>query len=358
MNDLPDLLDDASQPDSDWLTDPHALLAEGRHRVRRRRLQFAAGVAAAVVLAGAATAVVAPRLSAGPEPAKPDGNHSSLYVEERLPLDEVERRCQQYMDNREFDNEDISASPRPWVAGVSANGRAVPASESVKPIENRVGRSVEMAREGDPMNLEDGGQSCAIPQTALIEVAGLSSEEPLRSSAEFIESCSRTLGYDIAGWQQAAFAKDDEQWQAVFVSANGYAAQCVTDRVGIDLQTLMYDERFYDDDGRPIMRPADTPPDDINRYSVHPDCEESFKDSEWTYCRAVGMLSSSDPNLRIELTWPGGRIETVTATRGGFAYSVRVRTRDLPSGTDPIFPTRILNADGKVIWEGWQHQDK
>lgn len=48
MNDLTDLLEQASEPDDRWSIAPETLLREGRTRVRRRRL---AAIAAVVVMA-------------------------------------------------------------------------------------------------------------------------------------------------------------------------------------------------------------------------------------------------------------------------------------------------------------------
>ncbi|GAA3824710.1 hypothetical protein [Nocardioides panacisoli] len=53
MNDLTDLLAQASEPDDRWSVAPEALLREGRSRVRRRRI-VATGAAVAVALAAAA----------------------------------------------------------------------------------------------------------------------------------------------------------------------------------------------------------------------------------------------------------------------------------------------------------------
>lgn len=363
MNDLPDLLDDASQPDRDWLADPHALLAEGRHRVRRRRLTFVGGAAAAVVLAVSASAVVAPRLMSDPEPAKPKDKHSSLYVEQRIPVTEVERRCNHVLGNPSYEVDVLKNPPRPWLAGIDRNGRAVRADESAKPVENRVGHSVQLAREGDRLDLDDSGTTCLIPQEGVMGVAEVEPAVALSGDADFAAACSGLLGYDVAGWQRAAVAKDPQQWQAVFVSANGYAAQCAIGREpGGDAETWLHEDRYYDNDGQPIVRSIDRSPNEVNRYStVHPDCSERGR--TWTYCRSVGMLSSTEPDVTIELTLPDGRVETVRATRGGFAYSFRIRTADLPPDEDgfqinPNFPTRILTADGELIWEGWQDQDK
>lgn len=364
MNDLPDLLDDASQPEGDWLADPHALLAEGRHRVRRRRLQLAAGAAAAVLLGATASAVVAPRLTAGPEPATPDDKPGNVYVEQRIPLDEVERRCQLYMDSHYGHDEKDPYDARPWVTGVDGDGRAVSGKESVRRVEDRVAQYVEMAREGDPLDLDDEeGKSCLISQPGVMGDLEVNYATALTSDRAFLTACSGIIGYDVSGWPRVATAKDEQQWQAVFVSANGYAAQCAIDRQWGDTDTLLHEDRFYDDSGRPIVQANEMPPvEDINRYlALHPQCD--YQDTTWTRCRGLGMLSSTDPEVTIEVTLPDGTVEQVQAIRGGFAYSFRIRTSELPPKrgvevTDPIFPTRILDADGRLIWEGWQDQDK
>lgn len=52
MNDLTDMLEQASEPDDRWSVAPEALLREGRSRVRRRRIVVLGGaLAVALVLA-------------------------------------------------------------------------------------------------------------------------------------------------------------------------------------------------------------------------------------------------------------------------------------------------------------------
>ncbi|PVG81692.1 hypothetical protein DDE18_17050 [Nocardioides gansuensis] len=61
MSELREIMLDAATPDRDWLADHHALLHEGRRRVRRRRLAIATAAAAATVLAAALAVAVASR---------------------------------------------------------------------------------------------------------------------------------------------------------------------------------------------------------------------------------------------------------------------------------------------------------
>lgn len=142
MDELRRAMLDAGAPRDEWQAELPFLIEAGQKRVRRRRM-IATGIAAAVVTVIGTTAALAgiPGLNkADPDPVK--DRHSGVYVEERLAPAEVERRCNVVLNvNR--------PKPLEWVAGVDAGSRAVPAEESMEPVETRVGWTVKLTPRGE-----------------------------------------------------------------------------------------------------------------------------------------------------------------------------------------------------------------
>jgi hypothetical protein len=356
MDELRQAMLDAGAPRDEWQAELPFLIEAGQKRVRRRRM-IATGIAAAVVTVIGTTAALAgvPGLNkSDPDPVKelPSG----IYVEERISPAEVERRCNIVLDNRG------SASSNTWVAGVDKNGRAVPASESVEPVENRVGHVVVVGRPGTklPSNVAHGpgapGEAgsgdeastyCTIPQDKVLTTTGRTPGDPVPSPddrQQIADLCSRFGGYDIRGWDQLV-AAELEAVEAIFLSKNGYLLSCLISEDGVFFE--LDERRLADDVGKPILPPGDTGPRDPDRYSQ---LLELGCSAGGDHCYMSGVLPGLPDAYRIEVTLADGTVRATETKRG--AYAIRV---DLPAdggGGDPEFTIKVLAPDGVVLWKG------
>lgn len=363
MDELRRAMLDAGAPRDEWQAELPLLIEVGQKRVRRRRM-IATGVAAAVVTVIGTTAALAgvPGLNkSDPDPVK--DRHSGVYVEERLAPAEVERRCNIVLDNEGSDE------VQTWVAGVDDEGRAVPAAESVRPVETRVGRLVELAHEGDDVtpNGHDGGRdvgpggqaqsgmgssgpgfgtvSCIIPQEETLKSAGGSTDGDVPAADDdqrVAELCSRLGGYEVRGWSLVAAASLDGI-DAVFMSENGFAMECsiTTDGVGLDFLG-----RFKHDDGRAVLPEDDTGRRDPDRYvDLILECSIG---RPVVRCLASGVLGGAPDRHQIEVVVADGSIETSMTRDGAYAFVV-----EMPAEGDgnPRYVIRVRAPDGVVVWK-------
>lgn len=367
MDELRRAMLDAGAPRDEWQAELPFLIEAGQKRVRRRRM-IATGVAAAVVTAIGTTAALAgvPGLNkSDPDPVK--DRHSGVYVEERLPLAEVERRCNIMLDRRLG-----TAKREAWVAGVDANGRGVSAGVSSEPVENRVGRVVTLALAGEPVTgqFEPGGGPggsgptqavCIIPQDEMMDVAGepVDGAVPDPADAEAVaERCSHKAAYDLRGWKMLAATRMSGWLEAVFLSSNGYAVVCSMS----EGRLRFYEDRLLDSDGEPIVPTDDSGPRDRDRYAgLTPVCAHASRQATnapnqtnqagsrpVVDCGGVGVIPGLPDGYRIEFDLPTGKSHVTTTTHGGFAYTFSIPE---PRGLTR-FPTRVLSKDGDVVWEG------
>ena len=134
MNDLNQLLRDASTSDDDSRLSSQDLLASGRRKVRK-----AGSPSPAARQPPYSPRAVTGWLRSGDDQADvvdPDGR-SAIYEEVRVPIDEVERRCSAVINApRQTDIE--------YVTGVSDNRVAVPGAETDQPIDAAEGDIVLM----------------------------------------------------------------------------------------------------------------------------------------------------------------------------------------------------------------------
>lgn len=364
MDELRRAMLDAGTPHDEWRAELPFLIEAGQKRVRRRRM-IGTGVAAAVVTVIGTTAALTgvPGLNkSDPDPAKDE--HSGVYVEERVSVAEVERRCNLVLNSRPGGKDPT------WVAGVDKNGRAVPAPESVGPVENRVGHRVELARPGakvqqqGEMTEETGGpaeqsqnlpgqdqpaqESCTIPQENELDEAGLRPAEA-SSSADDAEQvadlCSRYGGYDLRGWDLLV-AAPLEGVEAMFMSKNGYVVRCTIWPVGVDLDFAY--PRLADEGGRPILPANDTGRRDPDRYAgLTLTCVGGGVDGGVS-CSAIGVLPGLPDGYRIEVVWPDGSVQATETRRGAYALKVDVAT----SAASEALRLRVRAPDGAVLWTG------
>jgi hypothetical protein len=299
MNDFHDLLEDASRPTQDWLADSHALLAEGRRRVRRRRVR-AAALGCAVVLVAAGAAVGSGRWHLGPD--TPTVVTPTSYADLDLsPLSTsvVQARCQaQLADNNNgevtsFTVPDVVRSgtsrnlqpPRPWHVGLTVYG--VPAA--------------------DPRSSDT--TACTIPESAAAPAPLTVTTDP----AQLPRICSDNQRIDLSGWQVLAADADGDSQEALFRSGNGYMAECYSQntRMGIQGDTgILEAGRWY---GASVCSP-------VRRGDVE--------------CFGTGRVDDHTAT-RVAITLPSGRIVQRQATDGYWAVAVR-DDASAPGSSDPL----------------------
>jgi hypothetical protein len=342
MNDLNKLLEQASAPEDVWALDRQALVAEGHKRVARRRwVNAIAGAAAVAVIATLAAAFLPPGRQEGREIA--DHPSAGDYVQVRIPVSEVERRCTIAMNM-------LLGSDATWVAG-TRDRRAVSATETGEAIETREGFQIGVRPEGSRARSMVDPEMCAIPQEAMLgEIAFPSKAEmPQPEDHEGVAQwCSRSNGYDLRGWSILAAVQDSDGWlDAVAISDNGYVASCeIVDGgpASLDIES----KRFRDEGGKPIVPDDDTGPADPDRYQVlYPTSAGRGQDGR-VEVGAIDVIRGLPDEYRITVSLPDGTpLATVTTNSGGFAYSFVVD--DLP-GNELVF--EVVDTDGEPVWEG------
>ncbi len=348
MKDLRDAMLDAGAPRDDWNAEIPALIAAGQRRVRRRKLIVAGATAAAIAIVGT-TAVLAglPGLNrADPEPVKPDKDRS-IFVEERLPVEEVERRCNILLAKG---NGGLATE---WVAGRDADGRAVAASKSVEAVENRVGRTLEGGPPGTPLPAagEDPGPEvtpCTIPQESFLDRPPANPTSLPKDSQASLRICSDALGYDVTGWALLASQRARPELVAVIMSANGHAVRCDIDTGFQSATAELLDDSFLSANGDPVLPSADMGPGDPRRYdNLKLRCQTE------TICMVSGVVWGLPSGHVVELRAPDGIVVArTTVSRGAVAALMKVSSNQSSAITRNGLKVRVLDVDEEPVWTG------
>lgn len=348
MKDLRDAMLDAGAPRDDWNAEIPALIAAGQKRVRRRKI-IAAGATAAVVAIVGTTAVLAglPGLNrADPDPVEPD--KAGVYVEERLAPEEVERRCNLVAN-------DGTGSPVSYVAGVDSAGRATKATDSVEPVENRVGHQVAIAEEGDDMIEEDGSlgnswRHCTIPQLEFMaNTPGEPTEMPdPADAAAVLQACSGAGLYDFRFWSVLTVASADGRLDAVIMSLNGYSVGCMLEPSGG--RTEFLGGRYRSDDGRTQPLNDQAALDDSHRYaSAGPRCLDRDYDAA-VECDAVGVVRGLPDDHQVEYSLSNGSVLSRTRTdQGAFVLIFDIRAKDMALAERDGVRLLVTDASGEAV---------
>jgi hypothetical protein len=292
MNDLHELLEEASTPSRDWLADSHVLLREGRRRVRRRRLRVcAAGSVLAVVVAGGG--VTATRWLHG-NGSNPNAIAATSYADLDLtPLSsaEVAARCAPQLaadgvtdftvaDSITFTDGTEHQSPRPWHAGSVVYVRTPGSSTGV------VG--------------------CLVPESAdTAAPVGMTHD-----AAAMADVCSARLGIDVTHWQPLAETTSALTEAGIFRSGNGYVAACSVNDYGDDSPVSTGDvtppDQHFGQTGRCLAAPLAGEP----ATNLGVDC------LGWGRVRDHSAAA-------VDVTLPSGRVVRAPAVDGYWAITVR-----------------------------------
>lgn len=281
MNELHDLLDEISTPEHDLPLDGHTLLAQGRRRVRRRR------VVAATCLSLAALGAVGLGVTHHGPATTFAGEPTSYADVDLTPLStaEVEARCQAQMtadNNGEVTSfvipdvllggSSVQQPPHPWHVGLRVYG--VPAS--------------------DPQSSDATG--CIIPDSGADPAPITVADDP----AQVRQICSGHLRTDLTGWQQLAVAVDGHAEAALFRSGNGYVADCYAQQTRMGIQAaagVMPESRWY---GADVCSP---------NADGHVDCYGTGR---------VGDHTAT----AVDVTLPSGKVVRTVAVEGYWAVAV------------------------------------
>lgn len=356
MKDLRDAMLDAGAPRDDWNAEIPALIAAGQKRVRRRKIIATSVAAAAVAIVGTTAALAGlPGLNrADPDPVKPD--RRGVYVEERLSPAEVERRCNIMLTTQD----DPNGPPRRWVAGVNADGRAVPAAESVKPVENRVGREVVMAPPGErvpaePDSMPMQSDICTIRGEAFLGFPMQNVPSPMPDASDHeatLRECSKQLGYNLGDWEMLAAARYSTFLEAIIMSANGYAVRCQLDGTGAGTDAFLDDRRYRDNDGKAVLPPDDVGPGDNRRYrDLSLSCNQ--QDSGTWQCDLRGIILGLPDGARVTLKSPDGSTLVDAETRQGAVLRLFPLDQQQHRLVDEsLLRLHVFDEAGEEVWSG------
>jgi hypothetical protein len=289
MNDFQDLLESASRPDQDWLADSRALLAEGRRRVRRRRLR-AGAVGCVVALTVTAAGVTAGRWHTGPD--RPVTATPTSYADLDLtPLTnaQVEARCAAQLRTVDgldsFTIEDTSVNP--------------PGTGNVQPPHPwHVGTQVF----AEPTTAHDkahiGNAACTVPESP----AAPSPLTVTSDAAQVQQICSDNLRVDLSGWQPLAADADGGAEVGIYRSGNGYLADChAQDNTLVGVQGNGEIEKAGDWFGYGVCSP-------VAPHDIH--------------CFGIGRIADHTAT-QVAVTLPSGRVVDRPAVDGYWAVAVR-----------------------------------
>jgi hypothetical protein len=303
MNDLHDLLEVLSTPEHDLPLDGHALLAQGRRRVRRRRL-VAAGCLSVVAAGAAGLAVVQwDDRSAGTVAVEPP-SYADLDLTP-LSTAEVKDRCAAQEKTvygiDAFTIPDSFVNPpgtgdhqaaRPWHVGTAVV--VVPLEAGVPKVED--------------------GTVCRVPESA-------AAPRPLTVTADpsqLAQICGDYLRIDLSGWQVLAADADGDSQDAVFRSGNGYITDCYAQNQAMTglqgLAGVTEADRWH---GANVCSPVRA--GDIE-------------------CFGDGRVDDHTAT-RVAITLPSGRVVERPATDGYWALAVR---DDASTPTSDPFPVTAV----------------
>ncbi len=296
MNDFRDLLDHASRPDQDWLADSHALLVEGRRRVRRRRVR-AGAAACAVVLT-----VVGLGLGRGHlGPDRPQVATPTSYADldlTPLSVQEVEARCASPLRHNDvtggysFSVDTPHQPPQPW----------------------HVGSTLLAIPDDDPTPT-----ACTVPEST----APLTPLTATDDATQLPRICGGNLGIDLSGWQTLAADADGGVEVGLFRSGNGYVADCHAEST--ELMGVQGDSELL-------------PAGDWHGYAA---CVPTATGG--THCLGAGRVGDHSAT-RVAVTLPGGRVVERPSVGGYWAVAVRYDATTWDAGSqEHTFPARPVS---------------
>lgn len=289
MNDLHDLLEELSTLEHDVPLDGHTLLAEGRRRVRRRRL--VAGSCLSVVALGAVAFGIVHTGHGPADDAVTD--QPALYADldlTPLSVGQVEARCNAPLrQNGVVGGYTIRAdtpqqTPRPWHVG-----------------------STVLATPDDG----SGSTGCTVPEST----APLAPLTMTADAAQVQQICSDDLGIDLAGWQPVAAAAGGGVEAGLYRSANGYLADCHaqhTEMLGVQ---------------------GDSGIEKVDDWFGYGGCLPTA--SGGNHCMGLGRVGDHTAT-QVAITLPSGRVVDRPAVDGYWAIAVRDDASGTTTSAQPL----------------------
>ena len=370
MNDLTDLMHEASDNDPNRALDPTELVRQGRRRLQRRRgIVAVSGVAAAalVIVGGGSwlsgtTDDSEPRPGDGRPPSAEQGmmchglplcGQADPYVGQvylrggaEVSHAEAERRCTVIWRNL-YGPTDLTVQLRgkdgPWFEGNEI--------DVVNWAEFPYGETMEETR-------------CLIPAAGLEDTVG-TVELPLPASDDVAgvrEACGRFLGWDFSDWHVLVADSQDGRLAALLGTANGDMARCeldsqyLNDRGVLDLDRFFADPMLYTIHNVELVTAAE-----LQRtgemhgdYLVEPSwCEQKKPRTGWWVadCLATGWLSGAEPAERMVITDATGEEHEVAVNDRWFAFAGTVANHaDIPEGGCPPPPDVCDESRGELTF--------
>jgi hypothetical protein len=339
MNDLHNLMYEASDGDPNRPDDPMAMLRRGRRRVHRRR-----GITAVSSVAVAALAIVGgaswlpgatpggelsdhQRPAAGPDhvpPAEgPDPVASGAYERVDVSAAEVERRCGMFYENSgvEWPFELQDGDNGPWFEG--------------KPVwgEGRV-------LQGPPHMKVELGPTCVIPQAGLAEEAGTIDLPlpPADAPAAIRDACGKYVGWDFSQWEILTVSSADGLAAATLRSTNGHVAICQLDPEGAALGSRI---EFHPASGHPA--------DERDDYEVWLNCNREGDGADTFACVDAYWLPGDDA-ARIVLTDGDGTKHEIPVVDGWYTFAGKIVNHKEPDAPGDLHFT-VYDSSGSVLAE-------
>lgn len=301
--DLSELLQDRAEDSSGHGIDPYAVLAEGRRRVRRRRVLATSGTVAVILLV-VLTASLGRWWST---PATPEPDGTGRFAKVQVSRADAVSRCHTQLRNagdngafilldavRAADGTVIGQPQPPWYEGtqlyftLKSSGRL-----------------------NDPLP-----RVCTVPQRKLTAWSGTVSQ-PAATAADvdaFRDQCGAYAGIDLTGWAVADSATSSVGGIALFLARNGYTLRCrQVDRhtgFGITLGVLH--------DAPVRGAPAS---DHLGGRTIFVGCEPPLTGlGERGVCFGAGEAYDNGDVGSLRVRLPDGRLEQVQAKHGFYAF--------------------------------------
>jgi hypothetical protein len=380
MNDLTDLLQEASGGDPNRPLDPAAMVRQGRRRLyRRRSIATVSGVVAAVLvivggsswLAGTTDGSEQPPGDGRPPVAGQSNVDGRFKQQVEVSQAEAERRCTVVWRNL-YGPTDLTVELRANDPGPLYEGDAVEVANWL---------DFDFGEITDPLY----GTDCVIPQAGLEDAAG-SVQRPLPASDDVAgvrDACGRWLGWDFSGWQLVTADSGDHRLMALLRSTDGYMVRCaldtwyLNDRGRIDFDELWADPYRAETPSVMIATEAKLqayleyrvgPP-----YRIHPSLQlgcQREPPGRWVAdCLGAGWVSGPEPVARIVITDVTGTQHEIPVVDGWYAFAGTVINHaDIPEGGCPQPPSvcdgepgelrfTVYAADGTVLAEYSEDKD-
>src|SRR5262245_26805235 len=380
MNDLTDLMREASDNDPNRALDPTELVQQGRRRLYRRRgIAAVSGVvAAALVIVAGGSWLSGTTDDSGPQPGDgrpPVAGHDSVddsadnsasgHYDWRVHLRggaevshaEAERRCTVIWHNL-YGPTDLTVNlvgkPGPWFEG----NQIEVGNWSKFPF----GETMEHTR-------------CLIPAAGLEDTVG-AIQLPLPASddsAGIREACGRFLGWDLSDWEVLVADSQDGRLGALLGTTGGDMATCQLDSEYLNARGFLDLRRFFADPH--IFTTHDVQlvtAEELERagsgwgdYNIAPlvDCKKGDGPGRWVSdCLVMGWVSGPEPAARIVITDVAGEEHEVPVNDRWFAFAGSVVNHAaVPEGGCPPEPNvcespgelhfTVYAADGTVLAE-------